>query len=96
MEQAQSILSVFLVLALLAGALFVLRRQGLANFNTPSLRGSSTRRLQVLERLPLSPQHSLQLVRIDQREILVALSPSGCSITGLREAGFASELKELQ
>jgi len=33
-----------------------------------------------VERLPLSPQHSLQLVRVAERVFLIALSPSACTM----------------
>lgn len=38
------------------------------------------RRMQVLERLPLTPQHSLHLVRIEERIVVVASGPGGCSV----------------
>ena len=38
------------------------------------------RRMQVVERLPLTPQHSLHLVRIDGRLLVVASGPGGCSL----------------
>jgi len=33
-----------------------------------------------LERLALTPQHTLHLVRIQGREVLVATHPQGCSV----------------
>lgn len=36
--------------------------------------------MQVLERLPLTPQHSLHLVRIEERIVVVASGPGGCSV----------------
>ena len=42
--------------------------------------GSKQRLLQSIERLPLTPQHSLHLVRVEDRTVLVAVSPSGCSL----------------
>ena len=38
------------------------------------------RRMHVVERLPLTPQHSLHLVRIDGRLLVVASGPGGCSL----------------
>lgn len=80
MESIQQALTVFSVLALLACTLYWLRSRGLAQFSVKGLRGGTQRRMQSIERLPLGPQHSLHLVRIAGRVVLVAVSPGGCSI----------------
>jgi flagellar biogenesis protein FliO len=80
MESIQQALTVFSVLALLGCTLYWLRSRGLAQFTVKGLRGGSDRRMQNIERLPLGPQHSLHLVRIAGRVVLVAVSPGGCSI----------------
>jgi flagellar biogenesis protein FliO len=36
--------------------------------------------MECLERLPLGPQHTLLLVRVGETELLLASSPSGCSL----------------
>jgi flagellar biogenesis protein FliO len=79
MESIQQALSVILVLGLLGGALWWLRRKGMAQFafKTPAGRRRS---IQVIERMALTPQHSLHLVRVADRTMLIAASPSGCSI----------------
>jgi flagellar biogenesis protein FliO len=76
-EVLQPLLAVISVLALLLGALWWLRRKGVAQFASGA---RAPRRLEVLERLPLSAQHSLYLVRVDQGSVLLALSPSGCGL----------------
>lgn len=80
MESIQQALTVFSVLALLACTLYWLRARGVAQFTVKGLRGSSHRQMESIERLPLGPQHSLHLVRITGRVVLVAVSPGGCSI----------------
>jgi flagellar biogenesis protein FliO len=74
-------LAVFFVLALLGGVLWLARSKGMAALalRLPG-RGSSRapRQMRVVERLPLSGQHSLHLVACSGRLILVAVSPSGC------------------
>jgi flagellar biogenesis protein FliO len=81
MEGAQQILGVFFVLALLGGTLWWLRSKGLAQFNLKSRGGSGRQRtLKVTERLPLTPQHSLHLVDVGGRTVLIATSPGGCAI----------------
>jgi flagellar biosynthetic protein FliO len=66
------------VLTLLALTLWFLRKRGLAHGGP--LRGKPARRLECLERLPLSPQHTLHLVRMGDTSLLVASSPHGCSL----------------
>jgi flagellar biogenesis protein FliO len=65
------------VLLLLAATLFVLQRRGLAAF---ALRPGPERRMQLLERLPLTAQHALHLVRIDGKVLIVASAPGGCTL----------------
>ena len=78
MEVIQQMAAVGLVLMLLGASLWALRRRGIARF---SLAGRpARRRLECLERMPLGPQHTLHLVRVDGRELLVASSPSGCAL----------------
>jgi flagellar biosynthetic protein FliO len=75
-------LAVFLVLALLAGLLWLARQKGLAALSG-RFAGSGARRtsrqMRVLERLPLTGQHSLHLVECAGRLMVVAVSPGGCS-----------------
>jgi len=80
MEAIQQVLTVVAVLTLLGCSLYWLRRKGLAKFSIGGITGGSPRRMQSLERLPLTPQHSLHLVRVAGRTLLVAVSPGGCSL----------------
>jgi flagellar biogenesis protein FliO len=82
------------VLGLLAATLWWLRRRGIAGI-LPARR-AARRRMECLERLALGPQHTLHLVRLGDRTMLVAASPAGCAlvesfssreIDGAREAG---------
>jgi flagellar biogenesis protein FliO len=86
MEALQQALSVLLVLGLLGGTLFWLRRKGLARFGVRGMGRASDRQMQCLERLPLTPQHSLHLVRVAGKVLLIAVSPGGCSV--LEGAGW--------
>ncbi len=73
------IIAVFSVLTLLAAMLWLLRRRGLATVNTVlAKRLSKQKWMQVVERMPLTANHSLHLVRIGDRVILIGVSPSGC------------------
>lgn len=50
-----------------------------------------TRQLECLERLPLTPSHSLHLIQADGRRLLVAVHPQGCTVleSGKAEAAHA-------
>jgi flagellar biosynthetic protein FliO len=78
MEAIQQMAAVALVLLLLGATLWVLRRRGFAGVTLG--KKSSGRRMECLERLSLGPQHTLHLVRVGEKELLLALSPSGCSL----------------
>jgi len=80
MESVQQILAVLLVLGLLGGTLLWLRSRGMVRFTGGALRRSGGRKMQSLERLPLTPQHSLHLVSVSGRILLIAVSPGGCTV----------------
>jgi flagellar biosynthetic protein FliO len=75
----QQLLAVLLVLGLLLGALWLLRRHGLARF-APGLgrHAGKQRQMRVLERVALDTRHSLYLLALKDRLIVVGVSPSGC------------------
>lgn len=75
----QQILAAFLVLGLLVATLWLLRRKGYASLNLAlPKRASATREIELIERISLSAHHSLHLVRVHNRTILIGVSPSGC------------------
>jgi len=78
MDYVQQVAAAGFVLLLLAATLWWLRRRGpagLLRFSKPP-----DRRLQCLERLALSPQHTLHLVRLGGSTLLLASTPSGCTL----------------
>lgn len=80
MEWMEQLLAVTAVLGLLFVSLWVLKRKGLVRngFRRPARPGQP--RLEVIDRLALTPQHSLHLVRLADRTLLVGLSPQGCNL----------------
>ena len=80
MQLTEQIGMVLLVFALLGGLLWFARRRGLASFPIGSRRGAGGKRLEVLERIPLTPQHALHLVRVSDRTVLIATAPSSCTL----------------
>ena len=84
MELVSQLGAVFGVLGLLIGVLLWARQKGWVSGGFSNLRASSdSRQLQVVERLPLTPQHSLCLVRVGERTLLLGISPAGISALDL-------------
>lgn len=89
-----------MVLGILCGALWLLKRKGMVqtSFRRSFARAAGEPRLEVIDRLSLSPQHSVHLIRVADRILLVGLSPGGCNLlenTSLKSASMAagSELR---
>lgn len=80
MELIRQVLAVTGVLMLLAASLYVLRRKGVARYALRLPRAAGGRNLEAVERLSLGPQHSLHLVRLAGRGLLVGVSPAGCTV----------------
>ncbi|HTC32049.1 MAG TPA: flagellar biosynthetic protein FliO [Bryobacteraceae bacterium] len=80
MQLTEQIGMVLLVFALMGGLLWFAKRRGMASFPMGVRRGANGRRLEVLERVPLTPQHALHLVRVAERTVLIATAPSSCTL----------------
>ncbi len=76
MDLTQQIAMVLVVFALLGGLLWLLKRRG--SLQLPGRRASA--RLEVLERVPLTPHHALHLVRISGKVVLIGTAPSACTL----------------
>jgi flagellar biogenesis protein FliO len=79
MELIPQFFAILFVLALLAAAIWLLRRKSLLQFNLPG-RGQSPRQINAVERLSLTPQHSVHLLRIGERGVLLSTHPAGCTL----------------
>ena len=80
MQLTEQIGMVLLVFGLLGGLLWLAKRHGLASFRVGVRAGGNGRRMEVLERVPLTPQHALHLVRVADRTVLIATAPSSCTL----------------
>ena len=49
-------------------------------FSLPGVHARGPRRLELIERLTLTPQHSVCLVRVADKAMLIGLSPSQCTL----------------
>lgn len=89
----QQLAAVALVLGSLCALVWVMKRKGWARVGGAVggagvgwLRGrsftarNSQAQLEVIERLVLTPQHSVHLIRLADRVLLVGLSPNGCNL----------------
>jgi flagellar biogenesis protein FliO len=76
-EQIGMVLAVF---GLLGALLWFSKRRGWAAFSIGQRRSGNGRRLEVLERVPLTAQHALHLVRVSDRTVLIATAPSSCTL----------------
>ncbi len=80
---AEQVLAALLVLALLGATLWLLRRKGVASLNVAlPKRLTGAKQMQIVERMALTAHHSLHLVRVRDRTILIGVSPSGCNRIG--------------
>lgn len=75
----QQFFAVAVVLGLLCVLVWAMKRKGWARVR---IRGSrdSQNRLEVIDRLVLTPHHSVHLIRMADRTLLVGLSPNGCNL----------------
>jgi len=80
MQLTEQIGMVLLVFALLGGLFWFAQSRGLAAFRIGAPRCGNGRRLEVLERVGLTPQHALHLVRVSDRTVLIATAPSSCTL----------------
>ena len=77
MDLFQQLSVVALVLALLGGALWLLQRNRLITFRRA---GTGVRQIEVIERVAITQQHSLALVRVNGITLLVGTGPGVCEI----------------
>ncbi len=80
MQLTEQIGMVLLVFALLGALLWFTKKRGMPSFSIGARRGGNGRRLEVLERVPLTAQHALHLVRVADRTVLIATAPTSCTL----------------
>ena len=97
MELFEQVAMVLVVFALLGGLLWFAKRRGIANMPLGRRRTGDARLLEVLDRVPLTAQHSLHLVRVSGRVVLIATAPSACSVldTQISKDSLASLSQDL-
>lgn len=84
MELSQELIAIGVVLALLWITLKVAHRRGRLRLHLP-LRKHSERSLELIDRLALTPQHSVHSIRSGRQVLLVATYPGGIELLNLKE-----------
>lgn len=79
MDIVRQSLAITFVFAMLWLALWLLRRRGALRIRFPKGRGDASL-LESRAKVTLSSQHSVHLVRIGQRELVVAVHPAGVTL----------------
>ena len=76
----QQVFAVLFVLVLLWGAVLFLRRKGIAAFSTPLGPRKQARSIQQVDRMRLTPQHSIHLLEVEGRRLLIAVHSQGITV----------------
>ena len=77
MDLFRQILGIGTAFALLGGVLWWLRRRGLLELAGHVRTRKIAHRLELAERVALTPQHSLFVVRVSDRALVLGASPQG-------------------
>ena len=80
MDSIQSLPAVLFVLGLLGVTLLMLRRRTPVQWRMRGLAPAAARRMQLIEKMALGPHHALHLVRIGEKSVLVATTPTSCQV----------------
>jgi flagellar protein FliO/FliZ len=76
--------SLALILGMMLAVYYWLRRRG-------GVPGASTRRMKVIERMPIDARRSLMLVRVDDRDVLIGLSHEQITLLQVTEKQVPDE-----
>jgi flagellar biogenesis protein FliO len=77
MDLTEQIGMVLVVFALLGALVWFARRRGLASL---APRRGKTRCLELIERMQLTPQHAIHMVRVSGKVMLIGTAPSACAL----------------
>jgi flagellar biogenesis protein FliO len=92
MDALRPTLPVVFVLGILFAAAWWIRRSGGGSAGVGFFRmARNTRTMRVLERLPLTPQHSLVLVSFPNEKLLLAVHPAGVTVVRSEPMGAVQD-----
>ena len=78
MELARQLLGVGFVLALLFALLWLQRKKGALTLSSRPKGGNKA--IELIERMPLTPRHSVHLLRVGDRNLLLGVHDSGFTL----------------
>lgn len=96
MELLYQLSAVALVFGLLGTALWALRRRGLLAGRGIVRGRRAAGRLEPLERLVLTPHHTLHLVRVADRAMLIGAHAAGCTLLDTVPLGALERKAEVE
>ena len=76
----QQFLAVIFVLLSLWGAVWYFRKKGFTVRSAPLLGRKQTHPIQQVDRMRLTPHHSIHLLCVDGRKLLVGVHPQGITV----------------
>lgn len=79
MDLMQQSFGITLVFALLGLSLWWLKKKGLTHFAIPA-KAANKREIEALGKVLLTPQHSIHVVRIQNRLLYLGVSPAGIRV----------------
>lgn len=80
MEVVQQVFAILLVFGLLGVTVWTLRRGSISLPGPWNRARANGRSLETVERVSLTAQHAVHLVRVNGRELVVLTHPQGCSL----------------
>lgn len=86
MDLVKESFAITLVFGLLWAALWLLRKKGLIHAGRSLKRPSGGNIMEVIDRIRLTPQHSVHLVRVLDRRLVVGVHASGFTLLSTLEA----------
>lgn len=86
MDLIRESLGITIVFALLWAVLWLLKKKGAVRVGMLVNRPGGGKCIEVIDKLRLTPQHSVHVVRVADREIVLGLHASGFTILGERVA----------
>ncbi|MGI8742872.1 MAG: flagellar biosynthetic protein FliO [Bryobacteraceae bacterium] len=80
MDLIRESLGITIVFALLWAALWLLKRKGAIHMGPPVKRGGRPHCVEVIDKIRLTPQHSVHVVQVGDRQIVLGVHAGGFTV----------------